>query len=782
MMHRVGLLGRSSPLLSQDARHLQASLGEHRAEITPVHDVTRSCLSAFDTLVLGPHLDPRGDALTLRDDVRAWVRGGGSLLLLSSMGGDEAPDGEWASNQVSRGLFRWLSFPDAMLAAPSGHDERGPLFRAVVTFDASPLVDTPCRVSCCRAGLLTIDEAVLMGEGGRVTHAIEAPRHDGEVAIVGARWGVSDLRGDAIFSDGAPVAPWGHVFVRATWGRGQVTACSAYRALVSPDVDLPDNRSFVAGLLALALRRHLPESLRARRRGPQRHRLLHGYPMLPAMQPVDPGQGLAGFERRPALVGSGDGSRVGGLARRRGAAATPPEPAWASAARLVAAERADERGLMVGVLPHPFCNPSVEGCGFCVFSHEAYRRDDAERVANHVADEIVARSRAWPWLRRRRVEGVYFGGATANLTPAAPFERICDALSRAFDLTGAEVTLEGVPVHFETHHARLLDVLRRTLSPRQVRVSMGVQTFDPKTLERMGRTAFGDAALVARVVARAHREGMTASGDLLFDLPGQTSAQMLADVDTAIDMGFDQICAYHLVMHEGLDAPWAHDRSLLAALPSNAAACAHWHALRDRLLARGYVQTTLTNFERADVAASPRRFVYEPGGFRPERNDLVGFGPTGINLLATPDLSAAVKLTNPSASVEYAAAAGEGFAPARWFALDRRDTKILYLTRKIAALGFSRAAYRDLFGADPIDDFSPEFEAIVEHHLLRVTDDACLLTPKGMFFADAVAGLLAQVRLRALAARRPVALQTSPERPAAPLKPLHELDEHGSMG
>ena len=73
-----------------------------------------------------------------------------------------------------------------------------------------------------------------------------------------------------------------------------------------------------------------------------------------------------------------------------------------------------ERPLIIGVLPHTFCNPKVKGCGFCTFPHEKFAHEPMRRVVEQVAREIELTP---PSARKRRAEAVYFGGGTANLTP-----------------------------------------------------------------------------------------------------------------------------------------------------------------------------------------------------------------------------------------------------------------------------------------------------------------------------------------------------------------------------
>ncbi len=191
---------------------------------------------------------------------------------------------------------------------------------------------------------------------------------------------------------------------------------------------------------------------------PQRHRLLHGYPLAAAMPRIS------------------------------------EAPDWHS----ILPEFDPDRGLLVGVLPHSFCNPAVAGCGFCTFPHEAFTSRKAAVVIDHVVREIEQTLRARPGLAGRPIAGLYFGGGTANLSPPEPFRRLCRALSQAFDLSGAEVTLEGVPAAFLNRRPLLVDILREELPARHFRLSMGIQTFDRDRLEQMGRLGSATPAHFAR--------------------------------------------------------------------------------------------------------------------------------------------------------------------------------------------------------------------------------------------------------------------------------------------
>jgi hypothetical protein len=67
------------------------------------------------------------------------------------------------------------------------------------------------------------------------------------------------------------------------------------------------------------------------------------------------------------------------------------------------------RDLLVGVLPHPFCNRAVTGCGFCTFPHERYHAGEAGKVVERIAQETDGRLNRQPALARRRAVALYLG-------------------------------------------------------------------------------------------------------------------------------------------------------------------------------------------------------------------------------------------------------------------------------------------------------------------------------------------------------------------------------------
>lgn len=512
---------------------------------------------------------------------------------------------------------------------------------------------------------------------------------------------------------------------------------------------------------------------------PQRHRLLQGFPAVPAMSRAVPvrseaefldGEGrlIRGFDG--AAVDVGFDEAVVELARGKPkpiaiSDADPPEQRarfealntqadarWMEdepwlRALVESGGRAEapwlnvdrSRDLIVGVIPHTQCVPRREACGFCTFPHDAANKQNRLRMVDAVARDIGAVG-AHEALQGRRVHAAYLGGGTANLSSPEELEGLLSALRSRFVLEDAELTLEGTPALFESWFSSHLKALSKQ-AVAQRRISMGVQTFDPGFLTLMGREKFGDAALVKKLARKCRDLDITTSADLLFNLPGQTLEQMQKDVDTALSAGLDQICLYHLVLYDGLGTPWSKDATLVGAMPDNRRASEHWLALREKLVRAGYEQSTLTNFERSDVRAGPKRFRYEAASFAPDRTDAIGFGPLSLSSFVDWPQKRGLKLLRRK-SLGPPAWSGEDLA----YRYDEAGLRLLFLTRSLATTRVELARYQSAFGSSLGEDFAEPLEAARTEGLLTVDATHVALTPLGMFYADAVVSSFAQGR------------------------------------
>jgi coproporphyrinogen III oxidase-like Fe-S oxidoreductase len=103
-----------------------------------------------------------------------------------------------------------------------------------------------------------------------------------------------------------------------------------------------------------------------------------------------------------------------------------------------------------------------------------------------------------------------------------------------------------------------------------------------------------------------------------------------------------------------------------------------------------------------------------------------------------------LKVLNPETGAVYLAAVRGGQAPwDRSFEYNATDLRIFYLTRRLAALEIDQRRYVQTFWTDPLEDFPREFGALLDEGLLEVTATTVRPMPRGMFYADSIAALLA---------------------------------------
>jgi len=184
----------------------------------------------------------------------------------------------------------------------------------------------------------------------------------------------------------------------------------------------------------------------------------------------------------------------------------------------------------------PWC---VRKCPYCDFnSHEASGGvPEAEYVAALVKDLEAALPLVWG----RKVVSVFFGGGTPSLLSARAVDDILTSVRTLLPLEPlAEITLEANPGTVEA------DKFAGFRAAGVNRLSLGIQSFNPRHLKLLGR--IHDDREAHRAVELAHRHFDNINLDLMYALPEQRMEEMLADLHTAIGFAPQHLSAYHLTL------------------------------------------------------------------------------------------------------------------------------------------------------------------------------------------------------------------------------------------
>jgi oxygen-independent coproporphyrinogen-3 oxidase len=226
----------------------------------------------------------------------------------------------------------------------------------------------------------------------------------------------------------------------------------------------------------------------------------------------------------------------------------------------------------------PFC---ARRCGYCDFVTVVGRSSQHEAYVDALLRELeLERGLLSPSL-----ETVFLGGGTPTFTEPGALDRLLASLPAA-----AEVTVEANP---ETVTAELASLLRRVGVNR---VSLGVQSFEPRLLEVLDRVAGPDTVRCAFYHLRdAGFDNI--SLDLIYGIPGQSPADLDADLGAAIDLGPEHLSCYELEAKPGTRFTHAHGDELRRQAETMES---YFELVVDRLTAAGYRWYETANFCRRD--------------------------------------------------------------------------------------------------------------------------------------------------------------------------------------
>ena len=186
----------------------------------------------------------------------------------------------------------------------------------------------------------------------------------------------------------------------------------------------------------------------------------------------------------------------------------------------------------------PWC---VRKCPYCDFNSHGIGQGDLpedQYVTAVKSDLELSAQRA----QGRKLQSIFFGGGTPSLFTANAIGSLLAAADHFIGIeSGAEITLEANPGTFEQ---------QKFSAYRQAginRLSIGIQSFDQKQLDTLGRIHSSGEALGAVSIAR--RAGFdNVNLDLMFGLPDQSQNQAMDDLRQAIQLHPEHISWYELTI------------------------------------------------------------------------------------------------------------------------------------------------------------------------------------------------------------------------------------------
>lgn len=256
-------------------------------------------------------------------------------------------------------------------------------------------------------------------------------------------------------------------------------------------------------------------------------------------------------------------------------------------------------GLYVHV---PFCATT---CDFCAFYQKQPDRSAIKNYLKSIESEFLLYSDNFS------IDTIFFGGGTPGLLLAKDLEVLCTGIKKRIKQDPVEWTVEMSPSTVKLDKLEMLKDLGVT------RISMGVQSFQEKTLEGLGR--MHSPKQVYRAYELIQSVGFPhVNLDLIFAIPGQTVAEWQADLDEGLRLDPGHLSTYCLTFEE--------DTKLYIKLSQGKIKRDLEQETRlyeftwDYLNARGYGQYEISNFAKKGHECTHNIHTWQ-------MHDWIGIGP-----------------------------------------------------------------------------------------------------------------------------------------------------------
>ncbi|MDG2306562.1 MAG: radical SAM family heme chaperone HemW [Candidatus Binatia bacterium] len=374
----------------------------------------------------------------------------------------------------------------------------------------------------------------------------------------------------------------------------------------------------------------------------------------------------------------------------------------------------------------PWC---LARCPYCDFNTYAAREWPEDEYRAALTAELA-------WFAERApfndvtVGTVFLGGGTPSLFAPDTIAALLEALNEQFPTApDLEVTLEANPGTVDR------DRLAGLRDAGVNRLSIGIQSFQPRLLEALGRRHSVDESRAALDAARAAGfENL--SLDLMYATPTQTLEELEADLAEAITIAPDHVSAYALIFEPGTPLT----RDLQAGKIERATdelEAQMFETVRTRLSGAGYAAYEISNHAQPGREARHNQAYWRGGPYLG-----VGAGAHSFSPAAAPmanDAEYGVRWQNVRDPAKYRdAVTATGHAVDEHESLTRTQAmgEFCWLALR-ETRGLAAAEFESRFGAALGTTF-PHVADLQTEGLLEDQEARLTLSPRGLLIADTI--------------------------------------------
>lgn len=372
-----------------------------------------------------------------------------------------------------------------------------------------------------------------------------------------------------------------------------------------------------------------------------------------------------------------------------------------------------------GIYIHiPFCKQACHYCDFH-FSTSLKKKDD---LINALIKELELRKDEF---YNTTVETIYFGGGTPSLLTNIELQDIIESVYQNYKVSSdPEITLEANPD--DLSNKRIIELSHTPIN----RLSIGIQSFFERDLKLMNRAHNAGEANACLEEATKHFDNI--SLDLIYGIPGASNEQWSENIEIALAYNVAHISSYALTVEPKTALASFIEKGIIDDVDDEQAH-GQFHILKDKLEDKGYTHYELSNFGKEGYFSKNNTAYWQGKSY-------LGIGPSAHSF------NGKQRGWNVRNNTKYIEAIQQNKLPIEIENLTLTDQYNEYIMTGLRTIwGVSFKKVENDFGEEFLEYLNEQSKVFINQQLLYIDNAHLLVTNKGQFLSDGIAGELFKI-------------------------------------